>query len=237
MQQLSGFLDEVYKLMERHKIISISGESGTGKTTLALQLIGTFLTDTYPYEESCIWVQACEVFPIRRLSRMFANSPEIVSNLHQNIFIIPSTTTLTTYFDQSQLLQKIIDGHTILPPNLRYIVVDNISHHLRFEIFKNKDVSIITSLIDEFYDSQLMPLIMFCQREGIYLLLLHEITYDPITERNRTFLFKLYDRLNTIKIELVHRCNRPDEKRMRIFTQDQTQEFIYALHDRGLVIE
>lgn len=237
MQQFSGFLGEVYKLMERHKIISISGESGTGKTTLALQLVGAFLIDSYPYEGSCIWVQASELFPIRRLSRMFANSPEIVSNLHQNIFIIPSTTTLTTYFDQSQLLQKLIEGHIILPPNLRFMVIDNISHHLRYEISKNNDVKFITSLIDGFYDSQLMPLIMFCQREGIYLLLLHEITYDPITKKNRTFLFKLYDRLNTIKIELVHRYNRPDENRMRIFTQDQTQEFIYALHDRGLVIE
>lgn len=235
MQIFSGFLGVVHKLMRKYRIITISGESGTGKTTLALQLVGTFLTSSYPFEESCIWVRASESFPTNRLIRMFHDSSNKLSYLQQNIFVTPDHTIVNSYYDQSHLLLKLINKHTILPPNLRYMVIDNISHHLRFEISKNKDVSIITSLIDEFYDSQLMPLIMFCQREGIYLLLLHEITYDPNTEKNRLFLFKLYDRLNTIKIELIHRCNRSDQKSMTIFTQDHTQKFTYILHDRGLV--
>jgi ABC-type dipeptide/oligopeptide/nickel transport system ATPase component len=236
MQQLSGFLGIVHKLMEKHKIIAISGESGTGKTTLALQLVGTFLTVSYPFEECCIWVQANEIFPIKRLSRMFIHIPE-KSYLHQNIFLIPQNTTLNSYDDQSHLLSKLISGHTILPPNLRFMVIDNISYHLRYEISKYRDIKLITSLIDNFYDSLLMPLIMFCQREGIYLLLLHEITYDPIAEKNRPFLFKVYDRLNTIKIELKYRGKRKNGKRMNIFTQEHTQKFTYTLHDRGLVIE
>lgn len=236
MQILSGFLGVMHKLMARHKILSISGESGTGKTTFALQLVGNFLTHTYPYEECCIWVQAGESFPIKRLSRMFANTSEKLSYLQQNIFITPHNTILNTFFDQSQLFIKIINEHIILPPNLRFIVIDNISHHLRYEISKYKDIKVIISLIDDFYDSQLMPLIMFCQREGIYLLLLHEITYDPNADKNRSFLFKVYDRLDTIKINLEYRCNR-QERRGRIFTQNYNQEFKYTLHDRGLVTE
>jgi len=236
MQILSGFSGEIHKLMNRHKIINISGESGTGKTTLALQLVGNFLTATYPFEECCIWVQASESFPIKRLSRMFANTPQEFSYLQQNIFTIPHNTTLNTYFDQSKLLGNILNGHSILPPNLRFVVIDNISHHLRYEISKYKDIKFITSLIDDFYDSQLLPLLMFCQREGIYLVLLHEISYDPNAEKSRSFLFKLYDRLDTIKIELGYRCNRR-ERRGRIFTQNHSQEFKYILHERGLVTE
>jgi len=236
MQILSGFSSEVHKLMKKCKILNISGKSGTGKSTLALQLVGNFLTATYPFEEGCIWVQASEIFPIRRLSCMFKNSPEKFSYLQKNIFITPRNTTLNTYFDQSQLLVNIINEHSNLPPNLRYIVIDNISHHLRYEISKYKDIKLITSLIDDFYDSQLLPLIMFCQREGICLLLIHEVSYDPNSGKNRSFLFKLYDRLDTIKIELEYICNKRD-RRARIFTQDHCQEFKYTLHDSGLVTQ
>ena len=234
MHILSGFSGEVHKLMNRHKIINISGESGTGKTTLALQLVGNFLTATYPFEECCIWVQASESFPIKRLSRMFANTPQEFSYLQQNIFTIPHNITLNTYFDQSQLFSKIINGLTILPPNLRFMVIDNISHHLRYEISKYNDIKRITSLIDDFYDSQLLPLLMFCQREGICLILIHEVSYDPNSGRNRSFLFKLYDRVNTIKIELSHRCNNRN-KSMKIFFKDYSWMFDYALQQNGLV--
>ena len=236
MQILSGFLAVMHKLMVRHKILNISGESGTGKTTFALQLVGNFLTHTYTFEECCIWVQASEAFPIRRLSSMFNNFPGKFSYLQKNIFITPRNATLNTYFDQSQLLVNIINEHSNLPPNLRYIVIDNISHHLRYEISKYKDIKLITSLIDDFYDSQLLPLIMFCQREGICLLLIHEVSYDPNSGKNRSFLFKLYDRLDTIKIELEYICNKRD-RRARIFTQDHCQEFKYTLHDSGLVTQ
>jgi len=236
MQVLSGFLGVIHKLMVRHKILNISGESGTGKTTLALQLVGNFLTYTTPFEECCIWVQASEMFPTRRLSSMFNNFPVKFFYLKKNIFITPLNATLNTYFDQSQLLVNIISGHSILPPNLRFIVIDNISHHLRYEISKYNNIKFITSLLDSFYDSQLLPLIMFCQREGIYLVLLHEISYDPNADKSRSFLFKLYDRLDTIKIDLEYSCNRR-HRRARIFTQDQSQEFKYTLHDSGLVTQ
>lgn len=234
MQILSGFLGVMHKLMVRHKILNISGESGTGKTTFALQLVGNLLTSTYPFEECCIWVQASEAFPIRRLSSMFNNFPGKFSYLQKNIFITPRNATLNTYFDQSQLLVNILNEHSNLPSNLRYIVIDNISHYLRYEISKYKDIKLITSLIDDFYDFQLMPLIMFCQREGICLLLIHEVSYDPNSGRNRSFLFKLYDRVFTIKIELSHRCNNRN-KSMKIFFKDASWMFDYALQHNGLV--
>ncbi len=221
--------------MVRHKILNISGESGTGKTTFALQLVGNFLTHTYTFEECCIWVQASEAFPIRRLSSMFNNFPGKFSYLQKNIFITPRNATLNTYFDQSQLLVNIINEHSNLPPNLRYIVIDNISYHLRYEISKYKDIKLITSLIDGFYDSQFLPLIMFCQREGIYLILIHEVSYDPSSGRNRSFLFKLYDRVKTIKIELSHRCNNQN-KSLKVFTPEYSQKFGYTLDDNGITI-
>lgn len=237
MQLHSEFLSVMHKLMVRHKILSISGESGTGKTTFALQLVGNLLTNTYPFEECCIWVQASEIFPIRRLSRIFNNSLEKYNYLQKNILTTPFNTTLNNYKKQSEFLTNLINELTILPPNLRYIVIDNISHHLRYNISKYKDIKLINSIIDNFYDLQLMPLLMFCQREGICLLLIHEVSYDPNSGRNRSFLFKLYDRVNTIKIELSHRCNRCNNrnKSMKIFFKDASWMFDYALQHNGLV--
>lgn len=234
MQIHSEFLVLMHKLMVRHKILSLSGESGTGKTTFALQMVGNFLTHTYPFEECCIWVQASEIFPIRRFSRVFDNSLDKYNYLQKNILITPFNTTLNNYKNQSEFLTNFINELTILPPNLRYIVVDNISHHLRFEISKYKDIKLITSLIDDFYEFQLMPLIMFCQREGICLLLIHEVSYDPNSGQNRTFLYKLYDRVNTIKIELSNRCNNQN-KSMKILFKDYSWMFDYALQHNGLV--
>ena len=54
-------------LLKERRIISISGESGTGKTTLALQLVASALTREGLTKNQAVWVQASEQFPKKRL--------------------------------------------------------------------------------------------------------------------------------------------------------------------------
>ena len=55
------------KLINRKSIISISGSSGTGKTSLSEFLIGNLLIEN---EGCCMWIQASEAFPKKRLEIM-----------------------------------------------------------------------------------------------------------------------------------------------------------------------
>ena len=128
---MGNLFEIIQEILRDHKIIQISGESGTGKTTLALQLVECFLTSSFPYIECCIWVQASEIFPKKRLARMFNGFHEKFHYLQKNIFITPQSTTISSYSEQFQILSKLSKNHTILPPKVRCIVIDNISHHLR----------------------------------------------------------------------------------------------------------
>ncbi|MHA1987214.1 MAG: hypothetical protein ACW98D_11285, partial [Promethearchaeota archaeon] len=77
------------ELFRGNTLISISGKGGTGKTSLSLFLIGKFLTSIQPYEGSCIWVQASEIFPKKRLHSLFEKDDEQLTYLTQNIYVTP----------------------------------------------------------------------------------------------------------------------------------------------------
>ncbi|MFX1314413.1 MAG: hypothetical protein ACFE9T_00985 [Promethearchaeota archaeon] len=232
MPSSSNIFSFIQHLLGENKIINISGESGTGKTTLALQLVGNFFKDNL--SACCIWVQASELFPRKRLASMFRQSSDFLDYLKRKILVTPPNTTITNYSEQHRILSNFTRLDPTLPPSLRYIVIDNISHHLRYEISKHSDIKVIISIIDKFYDYQLLPLIMFCQREGIYLILIHEVTYDLNSGRNRSFLFKLFDRLNTLKIRLSNQYNS-QYKKLEISVSDQQWNFNYILHACGIV--
>ena len=197
-----NFLEGIQKLLSHHNLVSISGESGTGKTTLALQIIGKLLTYNEPYTDSCIWIQAGEQFPIKRLTHLFDDNPKELEFLTSNIYIIPQNKPIHNYEEQASVLQMIRNPTAILPPSLKYIVFDNVSHHVRYKITQYSTPKEVTSLLDSFYETQLMPLILFCKRNGIILILIHEVTYSPLLQKVRPFFYKLYDRINTIDLVL-----------------------------------
>lgn len=61
----------LFEVLNERRIISISGESGTGKTTLALQLISSGLTQEESSEDKALWIQASELFPKKRLHSLY----------------------------------------------------------------------------------------------------------------------------------------------------------------------
>ena len=133
------FIGGIRKLFSRGNIVSISGESGTGKTTLALFIVGNLLTHDDQFEESCIWIQSSELFPIRRMTRMFEG--EKLSHVKQSIYIRPGNGTIKSYLEQCNIMGEIFNSTSILPPDVKFIVIDNISHHLRHVLFQYSAIS------------------------------------------------------------------------------------------------
>lgn len=222
----------IKKLLSHNNIISISGESGTGKTTLSLYLVGKFLTYDKSFTDSCIWIQASEIFPRKRLLQIFEGNLEKLEYIKYNIFIQPARRPIASLEEQKTIIENLIDPSTLLPPSLKYIVIDNISHHLRYKLQHTDNRY---SLLDRFYDEQLFPLILFCRREHIHLILIHEVTYSPKLDRVRPFFYKLYDRIDKVDI-VLHKVFNSNKKTMDILTNNSSWRFQYVLVHRGINI-
>ncbi len=233
MQIEVDFFGGIRKLLTHHNIISISGESGTGKTTLGLQLVGTLLTYEEPYLDSCVWVQASELFSLKRLTQVFQEKGKKLKYIQNNIYVIPQERPVHTYVQQSSIIQQIIRPTAIIPPSLKYIVIDNISHHLRYMLTKFHSPKDISSLLDSFYEMQLMPLILFCKRNEIVLILIHEVTFSPKDQGNRPFFYKLYDRIKTIDMVLYNIYNN-EKKNLHILFNNMNWNFQFTIERDGI---
>jgi hypothetical protein len=230
--QIMDFFKRLKILFSFNNIISISGESGTGKTTLVLHMIG----DLLDFQDSCIWIQAGEQFPLRRLGQLFENSQDKKEYIKEHIFVFPNDKKLNSYEEQCHTLQYILDPNTILPPSLSYIVIDNISHHLRYKLSQYSSIKDKMFLLDGFYDDYLMPLILFCKKNNIVLILIHELSYSPILDKNRPFFYKLYDRLDMIDITLKNTYN--DEKKdLEASYHELIWNFPYVIKQHGITIK
>ena len=230
----SDFISSIYNLSQRNRsIISISGKSGTGKTTLGLQFVSTILTCEKSYESSCIWIQASEQFPKKRLVSLFKDSPGKIDYLLKNIFVYPVKKPFSRYREQSTFFNEL--GTLLLPSNVRFMVIDNISHHLRLAGSLNSDIKRRSILFDQFFSSQLFPLIMRCLRENIVLILIHEVSFDPALGKTQPFFNKLYSRIQTVSITLSKRFNS-NIKEMEIDCGDKSKirKLNYEIRESGI---
>ncbi len=235
MIEQNSILEGFKNLFLKENVIFISGKSGTGKTTLALYLVGNFLTFKEPYNGRCIWIQSSEAFPKKRLQSIFYEFPRKAEYLGKNVLVIPKGGTCRDLKDQSMYFEKIINPDSILPPNIKFIVVDNISKHLRYTIGRSLDIKEKTRYINQFFNNDLFPLIMFCNRENINLILLHEVSYNPELDRDLPFLYKnIYSKIDSVNIELKAKFSTRD-KLMKISFDDSFLNFEYIIQDNGIV--
>lgn len=217
----------------QHKIISIIGESSTGKTTLALQIIANFMTRNENINKEAIWIQASERFPKKRLVAMYQNEPGVVSSLLKRIYIIPKENTFSTISSQSNFLKNF--KNLILPPEVKYIVIDNISHLHRFTQSNIPDRKKKMKFMNQFFNQELFPLLMFCLRENYYLFLIHEVSFNPQSGQLRAYNNQLFKRVKGIEIFLSKSIDS-NFKSMKISIQGFSKQFAYEISDEGLII-
>ena len=230
----SDFISSIYTFSKQNRrILSISGKSGTGKTTLGLQIVSSILTLEKPYNSSCIWIQASEQFPKKRLLTLFKESPGKLNYLLKNIFVFPRNKPFSNFREQSTFFNNF--GTFILPSDVKFIVIDNISHHLRFAISSNSDIKRKTILFDQFFNSQLFPLIMRCLREEIVLILIHEVSFNPSLGKTQPFFNKLYSRIQAVSITLS-KSFHSNIKKMEIICENTTdaKKLNYEIRDNGI---
>ena len=197
MLSQNKMLKGLQKILHSTTVVNLSGESGTGKTSLALYLVSQFLED----EGCCIWVQASEPFPKRRLETMYGNNQKQLNTILKQVYIAPDK-CFTTFDTQSEFMVKITHENYIFPPDLQFIVIDNISHHLRFKFSNVSEINEKILLLDRFYSSELLPLILLCSRENIILILIHEVSFNMNLQRNQPFFNRLYERIKGLNIVL-----------------------------------
>jgi RecA/RadA recombinase len=213
-------------------IISLSGPAGSGKTSLVLYLVGNFLTIKHPYRGSCIWMQASESFPKKRLASLFASQPRRLAYLNERVYIIPRDHACKTFMEQLTIFEKLNGSNFIAPSDLKFMVIDNISHHLRYAFSKGDKITENLSTVNLFYNNYLLPLIFRCIREDIRLILIHEVSSDINTGQDHPFFHKLYDRLDAFKMNL----SKEYHNNLTEIILDQTQHvFSYKIMESGFV--
>jgi len=230
----SDFISSIYSISHKNKrIISISGKSGTGKTTLALQIVSNILTNEAPYEGSCVWIQASELFPKKRLVSLFKTSPEKINYLLRSIFVFPRRNPFSNFREQSTFFDDL--NKIILPSDAKFMVIDNISHHLRLAGSLTSDIKRKIVLYDQFFNSQLFPLIMRCLRDNIALIILHEVSFNPALGKTLPFFNKLYSRIQAVNITLS-KGFKSNTKKMEITCGDSANgtKFNYVIENTGI---
>ncbi len=225
-------MEEFHSYISQEGIISIYGESGTGKTTLALQIISELMITHKSQNWQSVWIQASETFPKKRLQTMYINERENIAYLLKNIFLVPGKKPFSNITTQSAFLKNF--ETLVLPPNLKFIVIDNISHHLRYaqaniSVFQEK-----MKLMNEFFNHQLFPLIMFCLREKIILFLIHEVSFDPQSGQLKSYNNKLFERVRCVEINLLKSVGS-QLKSMVVSIHNIKKQYTYEISEKGFI--
>ena len=225
MQTQKSLINYFEKIILLHSVVSISGKSGTGKTSFALYLVGSMVNSP----SCCIWIQASEPFPKIRLEAMFRDDQEKANYLLKNTLIAPPR-PFQSYSDQKNFFLPFVDS--FFPPDLKFIVIDNISHHLRYELSNQLEIKDKVNLMNLFYENIVYPLILKCQRERVILILIHEVSFDVNTQKTRPFFYKLYDRIKGLQI-VLNKSLFSKERTMEINTGKKTVSFGFTMKEEG----
>jgi RecA/RadA recombinase len=217
-------------LDDKNEIISISGPSASGKTTLALQIISNLIRPSK--EEKCIWIQASESFPRRRLVSLLPDDLTRKKYMLRNTFIFPSDHVISSFEQQNKLLKRI--SKLLYPPMTRYFVIDNISHHLRLYVSLMQDFSQRSKIVNEFFDEALFPLIMRCKRELITFIMIHEVSQDPNSGKILPFYYNLFRRIESMSFSFQGSIRFGSQFLDFTPQGNPTIRLLYELKDKGL---
>lgn len=208
---------------QQYELVQVSGKAGSCKTNLTVFLISRLLK----VNETCVWVQASDTFPMKRLEQMNQSNINRLKVLKEKIILVPDKGTITTIPHQKQILQELTDIYLDIDPNLKYVVIDNISHHLRYHLSLETEIVRRERIINDFFEFQLFPLVIKCSIKGIVLFLIHEVSSNPETGEEHIFYSTLFEKLNGIKINLSFTKVRMDsiERTLNLFWPIKGNEY------------
>lgn len=115
------------------------------------------------------------------------------------------------------------------------MVIDNISHHLRFELSRSNSIEDKVHILDEFFESVLIPLFFFCEFHKITLVFVHEVSYNPTQDKIVMFNDQLFRRLDGLKIELRKNLFT-HQYYIHFHTHSQCKSYEYQIRQRGLTL-
>ncbi len=145
-----------------------------------------------------------------------------------------------TYYEQQSLIDRITSNRgEILPPDLRFIIIDSISHNFRYSLMKVVDVKKRARLINNFYEKQIFPLIMMGGRLKIFIVFIHEVSSIPNSNKNVKFLYKVFNRIqDSIKInmELDSKNSLLKSGKISINYKDNVRNYRYKIKTKGIEI-
>lgn len=223
------------RLLKEFTLVNIYGKAGTGKTTYALQLLSDFLPENdspIPFEPTFIWVQASDKFPKKRLIEMYKGDRELLQYLQTHIMVYPKF-RITSYDGLCSQLIQLSQKQQKLPFIPTAIIIDNISHYLRLEISRYDDVSLITALMDDFFDTVIIPLVFYCGRRDISLILIHEVSYNPKQDKTVMFNQNLFSNLKSLNIKLeTHPVT--NTQKISFNYQNYSKTYRYNLRNTGI---
>ncbi len=180
------------------RTISISGESTSGKTTLTLQILKYFLSSIS--NSGCVWFNSTEFFPTKRF-KQFCGEVDAEKFL-ERVLTIPKNTTIHSIDDLKSCIKHFMENLSIFPYDTTLLVIDNISSQIRHELGNVESVKEKHRIMNSFFLEYFSPLLFATERCNLWLILCHEVSYSPMESKNRAFYDSLYQRMNSVKINL-----------------------------------
>jgi len=167
----------LWKRYSDSKIIQIYGSAGSGKSTLAMHFAKYILTKT---NGKIFWIETERKLSKKRLY-------EILGQNINSIFI----TQPSSYQEQYKMIKTV----TSMGFSITALIIDTISRHFRSLDSKN-DWNSYSKSLQGFYENHILPLLVFQEKTGCYLILVHQVTTVPDVG-DKPFMFKVFEAISS----------------------------------------
>ncbi len=167
MQTTENVLTSLVSLLDKQRILHISGDPGTGKSILA-QAIAIRFSELQ--NKQVLYIDTMKKFSKKRFMMFFKDSDKL------DLFTMTEIQSLQSQEFLITKLKKMADYDRL--QHIGLIVFDSISHHIRHELTKGQFNHYMNS-INEFHACQMEPLIRVAVKNDIKIIFVHEMSYKP----------------------------------------------------------